>query len=322
MVVEKACGDYTDFRIPGIVATERGALLRYCECRKSQGDWSAIDIKVSRSNDGGKTWREVLLIKGDGATMNNPVMFATGEKLVLLYCKNYKEVYKCVSFDDGESFKESERVLFDTDFPYTVVAVGPGHGISHGGRLLTAVWFAFDENNPKAHRPSFVSTLYSEDGGESWQVGELIYPSKLINPSEAALAVTKEGEVLISIRHDGERKTRALAQSTDGISGWHGLRFEENLVDPTCMGGMTHKDGILYHVNCASPTERRDLTVKISRDGFLSTEEIKISDEGGYADIALLNGKLFVLYEKVIVKGPSLWDWEPICLHLDTVELT
>jgi len=29
-----------------------------------------------------------------------------------------------------------------------------------------------------------------------------------------------------------------------------------------------------------------------------------------------------VLYEKVIVKGPSFWDWEPICLHLDTVELT
>ena len=79
-------------------------------------------------------------MRGDGATMNNPVMFATDERLVLLYCKNYKEVYKCISFDDGESFGESERVYFDTSFPYTVVAIGPGHGISHGGRLIAPVW--------------------------------------------------------------------------------------------------------------------------------------------------------------------------------------
>ncbi len=321
MIVEKAYGDYTDFRIPGIVATESGALLRYCECRKSQGDWSKIDIKVSRSTDEGKTWCEVLLVRGDGATMNNPVMFALRDRLVLLYCKNYKEVYKRVSLDGGEHFGDAERVCFDTSFPYTVVAIGPGHGISHGGRLIAPVWFAFDECDPKAHRPSFVSTFYSDDGGENWQVGELIYPSELCNPSESALAVTKEGEVLISIRHEGERKMRALAKSADGIASWYGLRFEENLIDPTCMGSMTHKDGTVYHVNCASNAERRNLTVKISRDGFSSCKEIKISNEGGYADIALLNDKLFVLYEKVIVKGPSLWDWEPICLHLDTIDL-
>ena len=324
MVVEKAYGAYTDFRIPGIIASEKGTLLRYCECRKSQGDWSEIDIKASRSADGGKTWSEVLLIEGEGNTMNNPVMFALRERLVLLYCKNYREVYSRVSLDDGKSFSEGKRVCFDTDahFPYTVVAVGPGHGICHGGRLIVPVWFAYDKENPKAHRPSFVSTLYSDDLGESWHLGELIYPGELDNPSESALAITKEGEVLISIRHDGESKMRALAKSADGISAWHSLRFEENLTDPACMGSMTHSGGYIYHVNCNSPDERKNLTVKISSDGFASCKEIKVSEAGGYSDIALLGNRLFVLYEKVVVKGPSLWDWEPICLHLDVIELS
>ena len=35
MVVERACADYTDFRIPGIVVTEKGTLIRYCECRRA-----------------------------------------------------------------------------------------------------------------------------------------------------------------------------------------------------------------------------------------------------------------------------------------------
>ena len=92
MIVERAIGDYTDFRIPGIVATEKGTLLRYCECRRSFSDWADIDIKVSRSTDEGKTWENVLLIKSNGNTLDNPVMFVNGEQLVFLYCKNYKEI--------------------------------------------------------------------------------------------------------------------------------------------------------------------------------------------------------------------------------------
>ena len=89
MIVEKAFADYTDFRIPGIVVTERGTLLRYCECRRAVGDWSDIDIKVDRSADMGKTWDTVLLIKSGGKTLNNPVMFVDGGQLIFLYCKNF-----------------------------------------------------------------------------------------------------------------------------------------------------------------------------------------------------------------------------------------
>ena len=56
MIIEKTYGNYTDFRIPGMVVTEKGTLLRYCECRRSVSDWADIDIKISRSCDGGESW--------------------------------------------------------------------------------------------------------------------------------------------------------------------------------------------------------------------------------------------------------------------------
>ena len=308
MLVEKAYGDYTDFRIPGMVVTEKGSILRYCECRKSSSDWADIDIKVSRSTDEGKTWQTVLLIESGGNTLNNPVMFVCGKKLIFLYCKNYREVYKCVSNDDGESFSETSRVDFENgvNFPYTVVALGPGHGIYHGGRLTVPAWFANDPEDEKAHKPSFATTFYSDDRGESWHVGEPIFKDVLKNGSEGALAVIADGEYLISLRHEGQKRTRALALSPDGISGWHSLRFEEKLLDPICMGSMTHGGGLIYHINCDTvgtdlfwtSQSRTNLTLKVSDDEFKSYRAIPISELGGYSDVALLGERVCVLYEK------------------------
>ena len=323
MIVERAIGDYTDFRIPGIVATEKGTLLRYCECRRSCGDWADIDIKIDRSTDEGKTWETVLLIKSNGNTLNNPVIFVNGEQLVFLYCKNYKEIWKCVSTDDGKSFGKTERVNFesDVDFFYNVVAVGPGHGIVHNGRLIVPVWFAYNQENEKSHHPSLISTFFSDDSGESWKVGEIIFKDELKNPSECALAVTAENEFLISIRHEGEIRTRGLAKSADGISSWRELHFEENLPDPICMGSMTHCKGRIYHSNCDSAQGRKNLTVKISDDCFKTCRSIYVSEIGGYSDIALFENKLFILYEKTVLTGNEEAPPEPFELFFDVIDI-
>lgn len=315
MIAERAYADYTDFRIPGIVATDKGTLIRYCECRKSISDWAEIDIKVARSDDEGKNWKTVLLIKGGGNTLNNPVMFIDGEQLVFLYCKNYKEIWKCISTDDGKRFGEAERVTFESsvDFFYNVVAVGPGHGIVHNGRLIVPAWFAYNEKDEKSHRPSFICTLYSEDRGQTWKVSEPIFRNDLINPSECALAVTAENEILISIRHEGAIKKRGLAISADGVSYWRHLRFAEMLSDPTCMGSMTHRNGRIYHSNCDSATERKNLTVKISDDHFKTCRSIYISELGGYSDIALLGERLCIFYEK---------SCNPFELFFEVIEMT
>lgn len=305
MIVEKADEVFSDFRIPGIVATEKGTLLRYCECRRTRSDWADIDLKVCRSTDGGESWQTVFVVNSEGNTLNNPVMIVDGDRIIFLYCKNYKEIYKKLSLDDGMSFSDSERVAFEDsiDFFYNVVAVGPGHGIKHGDRLLVPMWFAHNSEDEKAHHPSTIATLYSDDRGESFRVGEVIFKDKLVNPSECALAVDTDNGVLISIRHEGEKKLRALAESPDGVSSWHSLRFEGNLSDPVCMGSMTHKDGVIYHVNCDSQEKRRNIKVKISEDRFRSFKVIDISEKGGYSDIALLGDKICVFYETLSNEG-------------------
>ena len=305
MVVEKAIADYTDFRIPGIVATEQGTLIRYCECRRSRDDWADIDIKVVRSGDEGNTWQPVLLIESGGNTLNNPVMFVDGDQIVFLYCKNYKEIWKRISVDDGKSFGDAERVDFESSvhFFYNVVAVGPGHGIAYQGRLIVPVWFAYNEQNEKSHHPSFISTLYSDDRGKTWRVGEPIFRNELRNPSECALAITAKNEVLISIRHEGDIKKRGLAKSADGISAWRELCFEEKLSDPVCMGSMAHRDGRIYHSNCDSASSRINLKVKISDDCFKTCRDISVSEVGGYSDIALLGDKICIFYERTNAQG-------------------
>ncbi|MCB1207836.1 MAG: exo-alpha-sialidase, partial [Verrucomicrobiales bacterium] len=45
------------YRIPGVVVTEKGTVLAYCEARKnSSADWGEIEIHLRRSSDGGRTW--------------------------------------------------------------------------------------------------------------------------------------------------------------------------------------------------------------------------------------------------------------------------
>ena len=220
MLVEKAYADYTDFRIPGIVATKKGALLRYCECRKAVSDWADIDIKIVRSEDHGRTWTAVLLIESGGNTLNNPVML----------------------------------------------------------------------------------------------------PDVLKNPSECALAVTEENEVLISIRHEGEIKRRGLAKSPTGFSDWKNFHFEENLPDPVCMGSMTYKNGRIYHSNCDSAAGRKNLTIKISDDCFCTHKSIHVSNVGGYSDIALLGNKLCIVYEKTIPTRKKERPFEPFELFFEIFE--
>ena len=321
MIAEKAYGEYTDFRIPGIVVTEKGTLIRYCEARRSASDLADIDIKVSRSEDQGNTWETVLMIPSGGNTQNNPVMFVDGERLVFLYCKNYKQIFKRVSIDDGKSFGEAERVEFESsvDFFYNTVAVGPGHGIVHNGRLIVPIWFAYNREIDDSHRPSLISTLYSDDRGESWKIGEIIFPSQLINPSECALAVNAQNELLISIRHECEIRSRGLSISADGISSWREFHFEDNLSDPICMGSMTHRNGRIFHSNCDSPDGRKNLTVKISDDCFKSYESIYVSEIGGYSDIAIWEDKLFILYEKT-VKNKE-FTCEPFELFFEVIKI-
>lgn len=300
-IIEKANTEYALCRIPGLVITDEKSLIGYYECRDSYSDWANIDIKIIRSRDKGDTWETVKIIKNNGNTINNPVMIVDGDILHLLYCVNYKQILYCRSVDDGESFTEPEDisyVLEEGGFFYNVAAVGPGHGIVHNGTLLAPIWIGNNKEDPKKHYPSFLCTIYSKDGGKTWCLGDRIEGEGVFSPNESALALSSDGNVIISIRSRTEEKRRAIAKSSTGFNEWTEAKFAENLCDPWCMGSMTQNGGTIFHINCDSETERKNLTVKLSRDDFHTCESILVDEEGGYSDIAVDGDEIYVLYER------------------------
>lgn len=303
MLIEKAPGEiYSQCRIPGIVSTEKGTLLAYYECRKANSDWADIDIKVIRSTDEGQSWQTITVINGDGNTLNNPVMFVKGDELHFLFLKNYKNLFHCVSKDDGITFSKPEEKIIDCDIFYNVVAVGPGHGIVHNEKMIIPIWFAQNKEIPKGHKPSIISTLYSTDG-EKWRLGEFIGKDVLVNPSECALAITADNKVFISIRNENECRQRAFALSDDGLTNWKQLHFNPQIPDPICMGSMCHDNEKIYHINCNSNTNRENLVVKISDDCFENLEDIFVDTPAGYSDIAIKDNTLYILYERDCSNG-------------------
>lgn len=298
MIIEKHGSSYFHYRIPGIVCTSNGSLIAFYECRKSDSDWSEIDIKIIKSTDNGESWKTVRVIRGNGNTLNNPVIILS-DKIHLLYCENYKRVFHSTSDDDGESWSESVEItrVFDT-IDHTVVATGPGHGISTtDGTLLVPVWFANNKTDKFAHAPSFISTLYSKDNGKSWHVGQIINEKSLKNPSECALGFLSGGSVLMSIRNENEQKTRCFAKSPDGYSRWHDIDFDTRFSDPVCQASLTNYCNMLFHINCDDKNERKNLTLKISEDDFRTFRKIKISDCAGYSDVCIKDDTAYIIYE-------------------------
>jgi len=303
MIIEKAKhGGYSQYRIPGIVVTANGTLLAYYECRKTNSDWADIDIKLIRSEDNGETWQTVTVFAGNGNTLNNPVTFVKEQELHLLFLKNYKQLYHCLSTDDGKTFSEPIEINFKCGFYYNAVAVGPGHGIVKDGRFIVPIWFAQNGDNERAHHPSVIATLYSDDG-DKWKLGEVIGKDVLTDPSECALAITSNNKVLISIRNENTCRRRAFALSDTGIGDWGEIYFDQRFPDPICMGSMCHENGRIYHINCESSSKRENLTVKISDDCFESIKCIFIDSPAGYSDVAINNNTLYCFYERDCANG-------------------
>lgn len=303
MLIEKVNnGIYSQCRIPGIVSTENGTLLAYYECRKTNSDWADIDIKIIRSTDEGNTWQTVALFPGNGNTLNNPVMFVKGDELHFLFLKNYKELFYCFSHDDGKTFSSPEIKTVDCDFFFNARAVGPGHGIVHRGKMIVPIWIAQNKEKPFAHSPTILSTLYSTDG-EKWQLGEILDSREVFEPNESALAVTAQNKVLISIRNETDCRMRAFALSDNGIDNWSIPHFNPDFPDPICMGSMCYDSKFIYHINCASTSARENLTLKRSSNNFETFESFFIDTPAGYSDIAVRNGKIYIIYERDCING-------------------
>ncbi len=327
-VFEADVGGYAHYRVPAITVSPSGTVMVVTEARASErGDWGTQDILMVRSHDGGQTWdepRKIVALEGEPAqneaalaqglaepgvtTYNNIVPIADPERGVVhfLFCSAYERAYYMRTHDDGDTFSEPVDITatfeeFRKGYDWKVIATGPGHGLRHSsGRLIVPVWLS-DGTGGHAHRPSIVATIFSDDGGQTWEPGEVVvrHPD-LKNPSETLAAELSDGRVMLNIRHESANHRRAVTVSEGGIGGWEPIRFDEALFEPVCMASLLRVGDALVFANPHSrgPRDpdnpdgswtRENLTVRMSEDDGQTWPHARVVEPGvsGYSDLTV-----------------------------------
>ena len=332
-------GGYQTYRIPGIVVSKRGVVIAYTSARRTLelGDWSNIDIVLRRSIDGGRTWEPSRRIAGDShGTTDNPVAIIDRQTGILhfLFQKNYARCYYMQSKDDGRTFTEPVDITyvfekFRPEYDWHVIAPGVGHAIQlKSGRLLVPVWLAIGaQEGPivRAHRPSAVATIYSDDHGKTWKRGDIIVNDspETPNPSESMAVQLADGSVMMNIRNESTLHRRLVSISPDGVSHWSKPKFDDQLFEPVCAASIvrysTHppddRDRILFSnpdsegipgVGAHQFHARQVLTVRMSYDEGQTWPVKKVIDPGvtGYSDLAVAPDKtIYCVYEAGANRG-------------------
>ncbi|HEY3376824.1 MAG TPA: sialidase family protein [Armatimonadota bacterium] len=331
---------YEYYRIPGLLVTTRGVVLATCEARHG-GDWGENDLLIRRSTDGGVSWEPPRLLAahagyGDGPVSNLVLIADQADGAVhALYCYDYGHVYYLRSDDDGVSFSAPVAIsleAFRQAYPWQVVATGPGHGTQlRNGRLVVPLWLSEGSSaefpGKRGHRPSAVSSIYSDDHGRSWQCGEIVCRHGLggiSNPSETVMVELMDGCVLFNVRSESAEHRRLVTVSPDGASGWSAPYFDDSLLEPICMAGLiraswptaTEPGRIIFSnpdnlerqpTNWGTSCDRQRLTIKMSEDDCRTWPLSRVLEAGlaGYSDLAVLpDGTVLCFYERGDLGGP------------------
>lgn len=241
---ESGVDGYARYRIPGIAITAKGTILVTCDARKdpSLGDWSDIDLFLRRSPDLGKTWEAPqklahrgvhpgLKVQANAATVgrnlgapdqfpfNNQTLVIERKSgdILFVYCINYERCFMRRTSDEGVTWSQPEEITTALAelrklYPFKVLGTGPNHGIQlRTGRLVIPVWLSTG-GGEHGHRPSVVSSIYSDNGGRSWHGGEIVAQENdpLINPNETVAVELADGAVMFSMRSESPSTAGAL----------------------------------------------------------------------------------------------------------------
>ena len=324
------------FRIPGLVTTARGTLLAVYDVRynNSKDLQEHIDIGLSRSVDGGRTWQRMRLPlcfgchdglpaaqngAGDPAILYDPVKRRAW--VVAAWCHGMGnrmawhssmsgmepavtgQLVMAYSDDDGKTWSEPINVTRQVKRPeWNFLLQGPGRGIAmKNGTIVFAAQYIDAERMPHA------CILYSDDHGRSWRLHE----GARSNTTEAQVAELPSGDLMLNMR-DNRGGSRAVSVTSDMGRTWtEHPSSRKALREPVCMASLisvaadenaSGRDILLFS-NPDCDNARRDITVKISFDGGATwPEENKVlldaGDGWGYSCLTMIDNRTVgILYE-------------------------
>jgi len=150
-----------------------------------------------------------------------------------------------------------------------------------------------------------VSSLYSDDGGQTWHCGDIVAQERepAPNPNETVAAELSDGSVMFNMRSESGEHRRLIATSPDGATNWSYPEFHPELFDPVCHAGLVRVGGDLVFSN-PNPAQgawhRNNLVIKLSHDDGKTwpVQRVLAPGSAGYSDMAVLpDGTLLCLYE-------------------------
>lgn len=322
---ESGTEGYQCFRIPAIVTTTKGTILAFAEGRKKGcSDTGNIDLVMKRSEDQGKTWSELVVIRDDGENVcGNPapvVDESTGtihllstwnlgedheKEIIEGRSKDTRRVFVMKSGDDGVNWSEPREITPSVKLEnWTWYATGPCHGIQlkkgpHKGRLLIPC-----DHIEAVSKKYFSHAIYSDDRGKTWKLGGTT-PQDQVN--ECTVAELPDGRVMLNMRnYDRSKKSRKVSFSKDGGETWSDITTDHTLIEPICQASLLTvypkdqaKPSLLF-LNPADEDNRQKMTLRISKDDGASWAASLVLHEGpaAYSDMTQLpNGNLGCLFE-------------------------
>ena len=325
-VFENGMSGYATFRIPAIIRTKGNTLLAFAEARRySISDSGDIDLVVRRSEDGGKSWGEIIVVWDDAEnTCGNPAPIVEKEsgRIILLMTWNRGEdkerqimrrtsidtrrVFICHSDNDGVSWSTPEQITNSVKpEEWAWYATGPCHAIqlqhkAHRGRIVVPCVHSLYDGK---HTYYNAHLIYSDDRGESWKIG-----ATLPGGNESTVVERADGSLMHNSRWQrGPAKyARHYVISEDGGITCGEVVRDENLIEPVCQGSIigysvkSKATNRLLFSNPASTKHRKNLTLRQSRDGGVSWSKGLVIEEGpsAYSDIVILPHKeVGILFE-------------------------
>lgn len=325
------------FRIPGLVTTNKGTLLGVYDVRyNSSVDLQEhIDIGLSRSIDGGKTWEKMRLPLAFGEYGGLPAaQNGVGDPSILVDTKtntiwivaawtygmgnqrawwssqqgmdvnHTAQLVLVKSTDDGKTWSEPINITEQVKHPeWYFLLQGPGRGITmEDGTLVFPIQYIGKDRIPNA------GIMYSKDRGETWT----IHNHARTNTTEAQVAEVVPGALMLNMR-DNRGGSRAVYTTSDLGMTWKEHESSRTaLPEPVCMASLISvkaadnvlgKD-ILIFSNPNTTNARKNITIKISLDGGNTWAHQLLLDEGenwGYSCLTMVDKETIgILYESSV----------------------
>lgn len=296
VAVRKAWDDSVHtYRIPGIATTDKGTLIAVYDIRyKHSGDLPAnIDVGMSRSTDGGRTWEPMRNIMDMGAPHENngvgdpAVLFDPVTKklwVAALWSKGNRSIagsqpglspdttgqFVLVSSDDdGRTWSAPYSITSQVKNPaWHLYFNGPGNGIAMKNGTLVFPSQYWDESKKPGVPHSAI--IYSEDHGRTWKSGT----GAKYNTTESQVVETTPGTLMLNMR-DNRGRFRSVATTTNLGKSWieHPTSYEA-LPDPVCQASIIKaavpvrgkRSEVLFFSNVADQGLRHNMTIKASLD--------------------------------------------------------